>query len=138
MTTFLLKKYDDTVQSTDNENKEENNTESENEIKINVEGSVAEVVANALNNVLKQKVEITEVDDETAETSIKTLSTEDINNDPVTTFNRIGKDDIVYIHNKGFKTAKEDWFLLNIPNKTKNVFYTVESLIKYVSTKLGV
>lgn len=139
MTTFLLKKYDDTTPSPNNETKEENTTDNK-ELSIKVEGSVAEVIASALNKVLANKAEIVQVDDETAETSIKTLSTEDINEDPIKSFNSIQSNDVVFIdtHNKGFTTAKEDWFLLNLPNKTSNVFYSVESLIKYVTTKLGV
>lgn len=139
MTTFVLKKYDNSVQSPNSEtNTEIKPTE---EVTIKVEGSVAEIVASALQRVLANKVNIQEVEDnqDTENTEqVKAISTEEINKDPIKAFNAINKQDIVFIHNKGFKTSTEEWFLLNIPNKTNTVFYTIESLIKHVCAKLDV
>lgn len=139
MTTFVLKKYDNSVQSPNSEtNTEIKPTE---EVTIKVEGSVAEIVAAALQRVLVNKVNIKEVEDtqdiENVE-QVKAISTEEINKDPLKAFNSINKKDLVFIQNKGFKTSTEEWFLLNIPNKTNTVFYTVESLIKHVCTKLDI
>lgn len=139
MTTFVLKKYDNSVQSPNSEsNSEIKPTE---EVTIKVEGSVAEIVASALQSVLANKVNIQEVEDnqDTENTEqVKAISTEEINKDPLKAFNSINKQDIVFIQNKGFKTSTEEWFLLNIPNKTNTVFYTVESLLKHVCAKLDV
>lgn len=139
MTTFVLKKYEDKKEedaSTNIENKEENK---ESEVVIKVYGSVAEIVANALNKVLENKVEVKEIaEDQESDTVVKAITTEDINSKPLDTFNSINKNDIVFISNNGFKTAQEEWFLTNIENKTSNVFYSVESLIKFVTRKLGV
>lgn len=139
MTTFVLKKYDNSVQSPNSEsNSEIKPTE---EVTIKVEGSVAEIVASALHSVLANKVNIQEVEDnqDTENTEqVKAISTEEINKDPLKAFNSINKQDIVFIQNKGFKTSTEEWFLLNIPNKTNTVFYTVESLLKHVCAKLDI
>lgn len=139
MTTFVLKKYDNSVQSPNSEtNTEIKPTE---EVTIKVEGSVAEIVASALQSVLANKVNIQEVEDnqDTENTEqVKAISTEEINKDPLKAFNSINKQDIVFIQNKGFKTSTEEWFLLNIPNKTNTVFYTVESLLKHVCAKLDI
>lgn len=139
MTTFVLKKYDNSVQSPNSEtNTEIKPTE---EVTIKVEGSVAEIVASALQRVLANKVNIQEVEDnqDTENTEqVKAISTEEINKDPLKAFNSINKQDIVFIQNKGFKTSTEEWFLLNIPNKTNTVFYTIESLLKHVCAKLDV
>lgn len=139
MTTFVLKKYDNSVQSPNSEsNSEIKPTE---EVTIKVEGSVAEIVASALQSVLANKVNIQEVEDnqDTENTEqVKAISTEEINKDPLKAFNSINKQDIVFIQNKGFKTSTEEWFLLNIPNKTNTVFYTVESLLKHVCAKLDI
>lgn len=139
MTTFVLKKYDNSVQSPNSEsNSEIKPTE---EVTIKVEGSVAEIVASALQSVLANKVNIQEVEDnqDTENTEqVKAISTEEINKDPLKAFNSINKQDIVFIQNKGFKTSTEEWFLLNIPNKTNTVFYTIESLLKHVCAKLDV
>lgn len=139
MTTFVLKKYDNSVQSPNSEtNTEIKPTE---EVTIKVEGSVAEIVAAALQRVLVNKVNIEEVEDtqdiENVE-QVKAISTEEINKDPLKAFNSINKKDLVFIQNKGFKTSTEEWFLLNISNKTNTVFYTVESLIKHVCVKLDI
>lgn len=138
MTTFVLKKYEEIVND-ETKSKEEIEKEEPKEISIQVEGSVSEIVANALQNVLGKKLHIEEITDEVeTETNVKAISTEDINKDPALTFNSIKKDDIVFINTKGFVTAKEEWFLMNISNKTDKVFFSVESLIKHLRTALGV
>lgn len=147
MPTFVLKKYQeettDTNTSGDNTNTPENTNEQEEapkELTINVIGPISEIVANALNKAFSNRIEVEIKEENSSENSenIKAISTEDINKDPLTTFNLINKDDIVFIdtNHKGFTTAKEEWFLTNIENKTKNIFYTIESLITHIENKL--
>lgn len=147
MTTFVLKKYEEPTQSPNSEselnNDEPTNQEEEKGLVIKVEGSVAEIVAHALHQALGNQANIEQKQDDLekngqVDANVKTVSTEEINLDPIKSFNQIEKDDVVFIQNKGFKTAKEDWFLLNLENKTKNVFYSVESLINYVKARLNV
>lgn len=145
MTTFILKKYKEPEQTTpeqtpdtDNADSPTNEKPNEEKITIKVQGSVAEIVAKALYKALGNEAEIQEKKDELEQegASVKAISTEEINTDPVSALRSVNKDDIVYIQNKGFHTAKEDWFLMSVQNKTSNVFYSVESLIKYVVSRL--
>lgn len=134
MTTFVLKKYAEKEETNENlESKEEKDSE---EMTITVVGSVSEIVAKALNKVLDKQLEIKQQEDN-ASSDVKAISTEDINTNPVDTFNSIKPNDVVFIHNNGFKTKEEEWFLTNIGNKTQNVFYTVESFIKFIQKKLN-
>lgn len=140
MTTFVLKKYETTdPEQTSQQAPAMNEDTQKEELTVSVVGSISEIVANALYKALAHKVHIHETPDtnlgETNDT--KAISTEDINSAPLDTFNSIKKDDVVFIHNKGFKTAQEEWFLTNIPNKTANVFYTVESFINHIKLKLN-
>ena len=136
MATFVLKKYDkEVVDEKPTETKPE--SEAKKELVITVTGSVAEIVANALNKALSNDVEVIEQEDP-ALSNTKAVSTEDINRDPIDTFKSIRDNDTVFIHNKGFTTAKEEWFLTNLPNKHSNVFYTVESFIAHIKTQLGI
>lgn len=140
MPTFILKKYDDTKEANTNEEQKAEDIKKEEELTITVLGTVSEIVANALNKVLKNtNIEIQEVNDtENQNSDIKVVSTEDINNDPITAFRFIKDNDIVFINNRGFTTDKEEWYLTNIANKTNNVFYTVESFISYITSRLGI
>lgn len=144
MPTFLLKKYNqendvNKENKTDDESSKKNEDENApEELTITVTGTVSEIVANALNKAFQNKLQISEVEEEKEDTQVKAISTENINISPIDTFNSIHKDDIVFIHNRGFKTSTEEWFLTNIENKTKNVFYTIESFIKFVKIKLAV
>ena len=144
MTTFVLKKYEETSTSPNNDSEQNNTNIEKEEVTIKVEGSISEIVAKALQSVLANKVVMKELADDNKETTsdeksiVKAVSTEEINLHPLDTFNSINKNDIVFIQNKGFKTSQEEWFLTNISNKTDNVFYSVESLISYISKKLGV
>ena len=140
MPTFILKKYnnseqDQVNQETPKEVKEEEKEEDK-KLSITVSGSISGIVANALYKVLENtNVHIEEVEEVKEDSSTKAISAEDINISPVNTFNSINKDDVVFIHSKGFTTAAEEWFLTNIPNKTNKVFYTIESFIKFVKTE---
>jgi len=144
MTTFVLKKYDQTNNDTNKDPSDleeidsDENKETNNEITFKVEGTISKIVASALYSVFSNKVKIEEIEETVPENNeiIKAISTEDINKDPISTFNSINKEDVVFIKNKGFTTSKEEWFLTNIPNKTNKVFYTIESLIKYIANKL--
>lgn len=145
MPTFVLKKYNqennvnnETKELDNTTNQDTNNINNDKELTITVTGTVAEIVANALNKVFENKVEITKTEEDKTDSNIKAISTESVNSLPLDTFNFINKDDIVFIYNKGFSTAKEEWFLTNIENKTKNVFYTIESFIKFIKTKLEI
>jgi len=141
MATFVLKKYEEKKNDTGDSKPAEKTGEQEPEVDeklvITVTGTVAEIVANALNKTLSNKVEVIESEDP-ALSDIKAVSTEDINSDPANTFNSIKTNDAVFIHNTGFKTAKEEWFLMNLPNKNSNVFYTLESFIAYIKVKLNI
>lgn len=148
MPTFVLKKYQETKSSPDTENQLNSNKQNEEEVGVTKEdvpkdmvvtisGTVAEIVAQALHKALANKAQITQLEEEsTGATDVKTVSTEDINTSPLDAFNNISKNDVVFIHNRGFKTSQEEWFLTNIPNKTNHVFYTVESLVKFIQSKL--
>lgn len=141
MATFVLKKYEekksDLSQADPVEKTDESTPEEDEKLVITVTGTVAEIVANALNKVLSNKVEVIESEDSSL-ADIKAVSTEDINSNPVDTFNSIKNNDVVFIYNSGFKTAKEEWFLTNLPNKNSNVFYTIESFISYIKVKLNI
>ena len=149
MPTFVLKKYRETKSSSDTDNQLNSNKPNEEEevevtredvpkdMVVTISGTVAEIVAQALHKALANKAEVTELEeDSNASTDVIAVSTEDINTSPLDTFNSISKNDIVFIHNQGFKTSQEEWFLTNVPNKTEHVFYTVESLVKYIQSKL--
>lgn len=138
MPTFVLKKYDDPKEAKVDEEQKKEKDEKE-ELTITVLGTISEIVANALNKALKNtNVEIEEVEKNEDNSNIKIVSTEDINNDPISAFKFIKDNDVVFIDNRGFKTAKEDWYLTNIPNKTTKVFFTVEGFIKYITSALGI
>lgn len=140
MTTFILKKYDDNKTDIDKENQETEENKKEEQITITVLGTISEIVTNALNKALKNtNIQMQEVENtDNQKSDVKIVSTEDINSDPITAFKFIKDNDVIFIDNKGFNTDKEDWYLLNINNKTNNVFYTVESFIKYINSKLGI
>lgn len=141
MPTFLLKKYNqapnehvgqEAPQQTDQQ-KEEDKEKIPESMTITVSGSISQIVATALNKVLENtnvNVEQTETEDQSAD--VKAISTENINEEPVDTLRSIQDNDFVFIHTNGFTTAKEDWFLTNISNKTKNVVYTIESFIDHI------
>lgn len=138
MTTFVLKKYepkkeDDTIEKT-KETKEDNNALDK--IKITVDTSISEIISELLYKKLSN-VNI-EVEEDKSESTIKAVSTENINSDPIKTFNSINNNDTIFIINKGFRTSKEEWFLTNLENKTSNIIYTEESFIRFIKSKLGI
>ena len=146
MATFVLKKYSDNKEEAVNpeskpgELKEGELTpaqkEEEESLQIEVSGSISSIVAAALHKVLQNKhinLDIIEQEnEETAESTVKAITTEDINSDPLKAFRSINKADVVFISSEGFKTKEEEWFLTNLPNKTDKVFYTVESFATYL------
>ena len=151
MTTFILKKYSDkeSVPKTDEEKKELMEQEKqgavqakeEESIQIEVSGSISSIVAAALQKVLGNKnIQLDVVEDtneEQADSTIKAISSEDINNDPLKTFRSINDSDVVFISTEGFTTSQEEWFLTNLPNKTSKVFYSVEGLADFLVQQAG-
>lgn len=162
MATFVLKKYQpeeekaNSPETTDPAKTDETKTD-EPIILIEATDTVAEIVAKALqasftnveidktNNKTTTTGTIANTTDPSKTTDINAtykasiIATEDINKDPVSTFNRLGKDNHVHIlTKKAFGTAKEEWFLTNLSNKTSNVYYSLESLLDKVASTLGV
>lgn len=141
MTTFTLKKYEETKPEENTEQTQEQKEENKKEqlsLTVNVVGSISEIVAKALNKALSKKVNVIEQTDG-PDTNVKAISTEDINSNPADTFNSINKDDVVFIHAGGpFKTKEEEWFLSNIANKTDNVFLSLEKFINHIKLKLEI
>lgn len=138
MTTFVLKKYNQETNINNPNPEEVKKEEIPEKLTITVTGTISEIVAKALQKALANKVQIEEVTEDNKEAEVKAISTENINTDPLVTFESIHKDDIVFIHNNGFRTVAEEWFLTNIPNKTSNVFYTIESFTKFVKNKFKI
>lgn len=142
MTTFTLKKYQE-LSSTEKPSDKEEQThlpkeEDEKTVTIKIEGSIAEIVANSLNKLLKNKdAQLIETEEQDTPTSVKAITTEDINSDPVNCYRSIQDTDILYIASKGFKTATEDWFLYNVGVRGIKTFYTQEALISYLEQKVS-
>lgn len=142
MTTFVLKKYEEQTSSPNTEqtqsgNEEKPSPQSKKEITVLVQGSIAEIVGDALRKVMTKDVEITEVANEPS-SDIKAISAESITQNPVDTFQSINKNDTVFIQGNGFNTKEQEWFLMNLESKTKNVFYSVESFVKHLCESMGV
>lgn len=138
MPTFLLKKYETApTEHVNQENteqpKQEEQEQAPKELTITVSGSISQIVASALNKVLQNTdVNVEQTDTEDQNASVKAISTENINQEPVDTLRNIHDNDFVFIHTHGFTTAQEDWFLTNVANKTNKVVYTLESFLKHV------
>lgn len=140
MPTFLLKKYEQApTESVNQENPETPKTEEQKqdnepeEMKITVTGAISQIVATALQKVLKNTpIQMQEAETEDKDSAVKAISTENINEEPVDTLRSIQDNDFVFIHSNGFTTAQEEWFLTNVGNKTKNVVYTLEGFINHV------
>ena len=146
MTTFILKKYDpettdkkpeDPPPATTNEVPGETSasTPETSKATVVITGTISEIVAAALYKALARQVDITKTE-ESVDASLKAVSTEEINTNPVDALSSVNPDDVLFISNAGFSTTKEEWFLTNIANKTNKVIYTVEGLINYVKREL--
>lgn len=143
MATFILKKYQPPEENNnsseiDSSNDATKESKTPEELQITITGSISEIVSKALYASLKNTANISvDTDDANAEdSSVKVVSTEDINLDPIEAFKGIKKDDVVFIvNNKPFNTAKEEWFLLNLNNKTNKVIYTMESFLQYINSQ---
>jgi len=144
MTTFILKKYEpkkeeNIISNIDEEEKKKENDDILEEIKITSDSSISGIISKLLYKKLPNNIEIKVGEEKNSEeNSIKAISTENINKNPLKTFNSINKNDTVFILNKGFKTSCEEWFLTNIENKTSNIIYTEEKFISYIKEKLGI
>lgn len=144
MTTFVLKKYEEKTEETPHS--EETTPEGaavtpqeEQQVTIQVDSSVAEIVAKTLLEVLGNRATIQQLADKKEEEQgttqqARVITTESINSDPIATLRSVSPNDILFISNEGFHTEKEEWFLTNITNKTPTVFYSVESFVKHLST----
>lgn len=131
MTTFVLKKYADPETNKPKEKEQPKEEVQDKELMVEVSGSVAEIVANALNKVLVNKgIEAKQVEEGSSE--IKAISTEDINKDPVSSLRKVKNSKALLITTEGFTTKKEEWFLTNIEGSVGKVFYTVESFVDYI------
>ncbi len=153
MTTFVLSKYspenDTTIKSepttanSQDSQTQQNQSEPTNpKLMVSVTGTIAEIVAKALNKVFaKDEVQIQEVSDgeepDEKENDIKSvaISSESIGKDPFTLLNTIRKDEAVFIASEGFKTLEERWFIVNIPNKTSNVFLSVDKFANHIRSQ---
>ena len=145
MPTFVLSKYK--PQETPStpvkpESKQEVRSKKLDKILLKVDGSISEIVAKSLYELLGNTVKVEEVDvgnvkAEEGAGQAKAITTESINRDPASVFESVPKGCILYISNEGFKTDKEEWFLSNIRNKTDKVFYTVKSLARYCMENLA-
>ena len=140
MTTFVLKRYNEQQEqpSSTDENKPPEQQPVK-EITISIAGSISEIVAKALisklstvpDAVIDQKEDVAESPD----VSAVTITTEEINTDPVKALRLVQDNTNVFIQTEGFHTSKEEWFLMNLSNKTSNVFYTLESFISHLVKK---
>lgn len=143
MTTFVLKKYADAKPTVDEQSGEETEAvvrsekEVDKKLTVAVDGSIAKIVADALYKAFPQNsgVDIEETEEE-EETEFKAVSTESINKEPLNTLRSIKASDIVLVSGKGFTTSTEDWFLLNLFNKTDKVFYTAEAYVEHLKSVL--
>ncbi len=140
MTTFVLKRYNEQQEqpSSTDENKH-SEQQPVKETTISIAGSISEIVAKALisklstvpDAVIDQKEDVAESPD----VSAVTITTEEINTDPVKALRLVQDNTNVFIQTEGFHTSKEEWFLMNLSNKTSNVFYTLESFISHLVKK---
>lgn len=143
MPTFILKKYQDKdpveqpeVKPEDQQQDQSQEKTVSKEMTVEVTGSISEIVAQALNKVMVNKnIEMEEV--ESNDATVKAISTEDINSDPVAALESVVKADVLFISGNGFHTAKEEWFLTNIENKVGKVFYSVEAFVNFISSEFG-
>lgn len=114
MTTFVLKKYEEqplspnTAEVDKPQPPQAGTAAPVKEINILVQGSIAEIVGAALRKVLGRDVEITEVTD-SSDASVKALSTEAINTDPLATFRSIQANDAVFIQNSSISQATPEY-----------------------------
>jgi len=136
MTTFVLKKYNqkENNQVDETDVNSEANAKIEEEKYIEISGSISEIIIKALQSTLSNNVEEDTTGEKESTVSVKTVTTEEINNDPLAAFTSISKNDVVYIQSNGFKTAQEEWFLTNLPSKTDKTFYSVNSLVEYLKS----
>lgn len=98
--------------------------EAEEFITVSASEPIAKVVAQALH---KRMQNVKEHDGTDADTAV--ITTEEINLNPVHSYNRANKAKQVVILNKGFKTKKEEWLLSALQAQAKPVFYSIESFL---------
>lgn len=137
MTTFVLKKYEEKplqpdVKKEETPTEQQDNLKEEKSVEIEVSNTIADTVATALYKILENKdTQVSVLDDSLNKgPDIQVVTAECINKDPLQTFNNIRPNTTVCIIVKEqFSTKEEEWFLLNLPNKTNKVFYSLEKAI---------
>lgn len=143
MPVFTLKKYEPTAPTTKTDNpavKDESGVTKKEELTIQVEATdtVALLVARALYKSMPNvEVISTTTNEEAGDTTPQTqvVTTETINESPVEALESVRNKSSVVIINKGFKTAKEEWFLSSMESMNIKVYYSIESFLK--SKSLG-
>lgn len=140
MPTFVLKKYQETKPTNevpdDRTEETAQEEEPEKEMLVEVSGSVSEIVAVALNKVFANKGVTVEETEDSGTVDAEAISTEDIENDPVSALRHAKAGSSVLIITEGFKTRKEEFFLENMKNYQGKVFYTVESFVDYLVSEM--
>lgn len=148
MPTFVLKKYNPVQKPAEGEQAaqpvagEQKEEVPEMTMKIRASATVSEIVALALYRSLPNNVKVEEIEDSKVEpgqdTETNVITTEDINLDPIKTFQSVvGKSKIAIIGH-GFSTEKDDWFLINVQSQGVKPMYTMAGLISHVKATLGV
>lgn len=137
MPVFTLKNYEESLDSKaaaddlQTSEQEQEQEKKEQFVTIQANDSVAKIVANALYKAIPNVAE----SDRTDSVDTQVVSTEDINRSPVDTWNLVKNTDNVVIINKGFSTAKEEWFLNSLEKSNSKVFYSIESYLKSLEKK---
>lgn len=137
MTTFVLKKYEEKplqpdVKKEETPTEQQDNLKEEKSVEIEVSSTIADTVATALYKILENKdTQVSVLDDSLNKgPDIQVVTAECIKKDPLKAFNSITPNTTVCIIVKEqFSTKEEEWFLLNLPNKTNKVFYSLEKAI---------
>lgn len=138
MPTFVLKKYQDNQTEQENELSEEQPKEKvvDKEMMVEVSGSVAEIVANALNKVFANKNVEVEETESSDKVDAEAISTEDIERDPVNALRVARSTNILLVASEGFKSKKDEYFLANMEDYQGKVFYSVESFIEHIVSEM--
>lgn len=133
MPVFTLSRYTEDKKPEDQPKEEGSDQAKDKEEFTTISASepVSKVVALALNKRLQNVKE--EQEEKPADTTV--ISTEEINENPVETYNRVKSAKQVVILNKGFRTKQEDWLLMSLETQGKKVFYSIESFLDSLPKK---
>lgn len=136
MPVFTLSRYTEDKKPTDKPEEDSTDQVKETEDKeefttISASEPVSKVVALALHKRLHNVKQ----EQEEKPTDATVISTEEINENPVHTYNRVKNAKQVVILNKGFRTKQEDWLLMSLESQGKKVFYSIESFLDSLPKK---